>query len=332
MSGERILFVTGRLAEYSLRRVLSRLADTRGLDYEVIVLPISVAALLNVDWLLRKLQMPEQIDRVVLPGWCRGDLSRVRGELGLPAELGPKDLRDLPEYLGDTNDHLEGYGEYDMEILAEINHAPHLSDEQILAEATRLRDNGADVIDVGCVPGETSHCTGEIVGMLRREGFRISIDSFDRDEVEAAVTAGAELVLSCNTSNRDWLADVGAELVVIPDNPRELDGLAETITFLQDRKVPFRVDPVLEPIGFGFAQSLGRYLAVRRDWPDVEMMMGIGNLTELTEVDSAGINVMLAGFCAETRIRSVLTTEVINWCRSAVQELDVARRLVAARG
>ena len=56
--------------------------------------------------------------------------------------------------------------------------------------------------------------------------------------------------------------------------------------------------------------------------------MGVGNLTELTDVDSAGVNVMLLGFCQELGIRSVLTTEVINWCRSCVRELDLARRLV----
>src|SRR5438552_15683466 len=56
--------------------------------------------------------------------------------------------------------------------------------------------------------------------------------------------------------------------------------------------------------------------------------MGVGNLTELTDVDSAGVNVLLAGFCQEVGIRSVLTTEVINWCRSCVRELDLARRLV----
>jgi dihydropteroate synthase len=85
---------------------------------------------------------------------------------------------------------------------------------------------------------------------------------------------------------------------------------------------------VLEPIGLGFAASLGRYLEVRRRYPDVEMLMGVGNLTELTDVDSAGVNVLLLGFCQEVGIRSVLTTEVINWCRSCVRELDLARRLV----
>jgi hypothetical protein len=57
-------------------------------------------------------------------------------------------------------------------------------------------------------------------------------------------------------------------------------------------------------------------------------MMGVGNLTELTDVDTAGVNVLLAGFCQEVGIRSVLTTEVINWARSAVKEFDLARRLV----
>ena len=92
--------------------------------------------------------------------------------------------------------------------------------------------------------------------------------------------------------------------------------------------MPLRIDPVLEPIGFGFAASLGRYLEVRRRYPDAEMMMGIGNLTELTDVDSAGVNVLLLGFCQELGIRSVLTTQVINWARTSVRECDLARRLM----
>ena len=79
-------------------------------------------------------------------------------------------------------------------------------------------------------------------------------------------------------------------------------------SYLAGRGVRLRIDPILEPIGFGFAASLGRYLDVRRRYPDAEMMMGIGNLTELTDVDSAPINVVLLGFCQELGIRSVLTT------------------------
>jgi hypothetical protein len=36
----------------------------------------------------------------------------------------------------------------------------------------------------------------------------------------------------------------------------------------------------------------------------------------------------LLGFCQELGIRSVLTTQVINWARTSVRECDLARRLV----
>ena len=76
------------------------------------------------------------------------------------------------------------------------------------------------------------------------------------------------------------------------------------------------------------AARSNRYVQARERWPNAEMMMGVGNLTELTEVDSAGINVLLAGVCQELGIKSVLTTQVINWARTSVRELDLARRLV----
>jgi dihydropteroate synthase-like protein len=97
---------------------------------------------------------------------------------------------------------------------------------------------------------------------------------------------------------------------------------------LREIGIKHRLDPILEPIGFGFAASLGRYVETRRRFPGAEIMMGVGNLTELTDADTAGINVLLAGVCQELGVRSVLTTEVINWARSAVKEFDLARRLV----
>jgi dihydropteroate synthase len=58
------------------------------------------------------------------------------------------------------------------------------------------------------------------------------------------------------------------------------------------------------------------------------MLMGIGNLTELTAADSTGINALLIAVCQELGVRTVLTTEVIPWARGAVREIDVARRLM----
>jgi dihydropteroate synthase-like protein len=220
------------------------------------------------------------------------------------------------------------YGQHDIEILAEVNHAPRLTVADILAEAKQLAADGADVIDVGCDPGDAWAGVGETVRALRDAGHRVSIDSMNPREVEPAVRAGAELVLSVNSSNREAARNWGCEVVVVPDTPGGLLGLDETVALLANAGVRLRIDPVLEPIGFGFAASLERYFEVRRRYPDAEMLMGIGNLTELTDVDSAGVNVLLLAICEELGIRSVLTTEVIHWARTSVRECDLARRLV----
>lgn len=328
MALPRLLFVTGKLAEPALRRTLAELAPRAGFQYDVAVLPITVVALAPLDWVARHLNIPPGTDRVILPGLCPGELDAVSDRAGAAVERGPKDLRDLTEFFGKAGGRPEGYGAYDIELLAEINSAARLSREELLAQARAFHDAGADVIDLGCDPGPAWAGAGDAVRALRDQGLRVSIDSFNPAEVTAAVRAGAELVLSVNSSNLAAARSWGCEVVAIPDVPAPLEGLDRTVETLVGWGVPFRIDPVLEPIGFGFAASLGRYLEVRRRYPEAAMLMGVGNLTELTDVDSAGVNVLLLGFCQELGVRSVLTTQVINWCRSAVRELDLARRLV----
>jgi dihydropteroate synthase-like protein len=329
MDCPHLLFVTGKLAEPSLRRLLEGLAPRAGFEYSVAVLPITVVALATTPWIARHLTLPTGVSRIVLPGLCQGDLDIIRASAaGALVERGPADLADLPELFQAGGRDRSDYGGYDIAILAEINHAPRMDRAALLFEARSLKAQGADVIDIGCDPGGGWSGVGDAVRMLRDDGLRLSIDSFDRGEVEAAVANGAELVLSVNGSNVDAAGDWGCEVVVLPDDLPTLGGLDATVEKLTARGARFRIDPVIEPIGLGFAASLGRYLEVRRRYPQAEMMLGIGNLTELTDVDSAGINVALLGFCQELGIRSVLTTQVINWCRSCVGELDLARRLV----
>lgn len=323
----RILFVTGRLAEPALTKVLRDLGPRMGIDCDVAVLGISVAALMHVDWVAQKLQVTEKYDRIILPGWCQGELTALSEKLGVPCERGPKDVFDLPTFFGQAARKPVSLENWSTEIIAEINHAPRLPEHELMAVAEHYRQSGADVIDIGCIPGEPWPDVAATVRRLVADGHRVSIDSFDQAEVTNAVTAGAELVLSCNATNRNWACQLPVEWVAIPDDPRDPDSLTDTIACLSEHGRTFRIDPILEPVGFGFAASIARYATARRRWPELPMMMGVGNVTELTEVDSAGVNMLLAALCAEWQIGSVLTTEVINWCKSAVQEFDYARRL-----
>ncbi len=343
-AARRIALVTGTLAEPAMRRIARELREEGAIDPIVIVLNIQVAALMTTEWVARKLELPADagaVECVIVPGYCRGELAVIAQKLGVPVERGPVNLHDLPGYLGrQRSEAASGYGAHNIEIIAEINHAARLPVARIIAMAQAYQADGADVIDIGCDPlppggqREPWREIGTVVRELRERGLRVSVDSFHAEEISIAAAAGAELVLSVNSSNREgasgWIGADGLpiEVVAIPDTPSDLDSLDRTIEHLAHHAIPFRVDPIVEPIGFGFAASLGRYLQVRRRHPNVAMMMGVGNLTEMTEADSAGINMLLIGFCQELNIRSVLTTQVINWARSCVREIDIARKVM----
>jgi len=166
----------------------------------------------------RHLEVPAGIGRVILPGHCRGDLAPVAAKAGdaVTLDLGPEDLRDLPRHFGQSSTRLEGYGAFDIEILAEINHAPQLGREAILDAAARYAGEGADRIDLGCDPGGPWPGVGDAVAALRDRGHRVSIDSFDPVEVALAVAAGADLVLSVNATNRERADEWGVEVVPSP--------------------------------------------------------------------------------------------------------------------
>jgi dihydropteroate synthase len=324
----RVLFVTGTLAEPALRRVLEEMAPP--FEPVVAALKITVAALMTTPWIARHLEVPPETDLVLIPGLCEGDTAVLQERFSVRVEKGPKDLREIPRYFGQAQAALD-YGAYSIEILAEINNAPKLTPEQLRAAAEYFRSSGADIVDIGCTPGLAFPELGQMVRELRGAGIRVSIDSFDPGEIRTAVEAGAEMVLSINRSNLEVareLQAVGTRVVVIPDFGEGLETLDRSIESLEAWGVPYLIDPIIEPIGFGFMASLERYSEVRRRYPTAPQLMGIGNITELTSADSTGVNALLLAICQEVGVTAVLTTEVIPWARGAVREIDIARRLM----
>jgi dihydropteroate synthase-like protein len=106
--------------------------------------------------------------------------------------------------------------------------------------------------------------------------------------------------------------------------------LFEAYEAARNLKLDVILDPILDPIHFGFTSSLLRYAEVRKNLPEVEILMGTGNLTELTDADSSGVTAILMGICSELAIRNVLTVNVSPHTWRTVQEHDAARRIMFA--
>lgn len=325
---EHILFLTGKLAEKSLHKVLTAMQPTE-FSFEVRQIGISVAGLMTADFVARRLSDVSGASRIMVPGRCRGDLDALTRRYGVPVIRGPEELKDLPQYFGRKGKPADLSG-HDVLIFAEIVDAPKMNVAAIVARAKKYLRDGADVIDLGCLPDTPFPHLEEVTRVLKENGFAVSVDSVEPDDLLRGGRAGADYLLSLKEDTL-WIADeVAATPVLIPKDPADLDSLGVAVTEMEKRGRKYYADPVLDPIHFGFTASLVRYFEVRRRFPDAPMMMGIGNLTELTDADTGGINAILMGIISELHIAAILTTEVSPHARCAVREADAARRMMYA--
>jgi dihydropteroate synthase len=321
---EPVLFLTGHLAEARLRRMLEGL--DLGFPWDVVDIGVKVAALMTEPIILRRLPKPLAASRVVLPGRAGVDPARLSKATGVAFERGPDEIADLPRFLG-RGAKTADLSRHDVRIFAEIVDAPLLPLDGLLARARAHRADGADVVDIGCKPGMAFPGLEAAVACLKADGFAVSVDSGDPEELRRAALAGADHLLSL-TEDTLWVAE-GTEVVpvLIPATHGDLDSLARAAERFGR---PCLLDPILDPIHFGFTVSIGRYAALRARLPAAEILMGTGNLTELTDADSAGVTAVLMGVCSELAIRNVLVVQVSPHTRRTVAEHDLARRIMHA--
>lgn len=325
---EHLVFLTGRLAQRNLEKVLHGM-EPAPFTWEVREIGLQVAGLMTADMIRRRVEAPVRADRILVPGRCRGDLDELSRHYGIPVERGPEELKDIPRHFNRAARAVD-LSRHDTLIFAEIVDAARLDIDAIVARAHALRTDGADVIDLGCLPATPFDHLEDAVRALKGEGFRVSVDSLDLAELRRGAGAGADYLLSL-TPDHLWLADeTDAIPVLIPREPGDEASLHGAVEHLLKRGRPFLADAILDPIPYGLLASLCRYQRLRERFPGIDIMMGVGNVTELTEADTSGINAVLFGIGAELGIAAVLTTQVSGHARRAVKEADVARRVMYA--
>jgi dihydropteroate synthase-like protein len=325
---ESILFLTGHLARARLEAVLQGM-NHAPFDWKVLDIGVKVAALMTEDIILRRLPKPVTADKIMLPGRCRADLARLSGTFGVPFLRGPDELKDIPAYFGRARKAAD-MTKYDINIFAEIVDASALPVEAIIARAQTYAQKGADVIDLGCLPDTPFPHLEDAVRALKEKGYKTSVDSADPEELLRGGKAGADYLLSLNEATLAIADEVASVPVLIPKEHGDMASLYRAMDALDAKGRRYLVDPVLDPINFGFMRSLERYAEVRRARPDAEMLMGTGNLTELTDADTTGITAVLLGIASELHIRNVLVVQVSPHTRRTVEEHDLARRIMYA--
>ncbi|MDD1661961.1 MAG: dihydropteroate synthase, partial [Methanomicrobiales archaeon] len=349
----RLLLPTGSVTATLVRRA------AEGLDAEVVVTG-EIASFLTPEK-LSSLIGRGRYDLVLVSGMCTASFEGVEKETGIPVYRGPRHAADLPLILPlvgqvqlsrtiPADDLLAGRraeeaarelarreeeasfdliirgvkigGSSRMKVLAEIMDAHRRED--LRGEVERLFSAGADIVDLGfgfdATPEDVARCFAALEGI---DG-PLAADTQAPPLIRAAL-GRADVILSLHEKNIPAIgkavAETGAAAVVIPGE-RSLAGNIKAAEKAGIRAII--ADPILPPIGSGFAGALAGFGEAGRP-----SFFGAGNVVELMDADSVGANALLAGIAMELGAAVIFTSEHSDKTRGSVAEMRRATEMMA---
>lgn len=348
----RILLPTGAVTESLVRRAAA------GFDADVVVTG-EIASFLTPH-ALRMLLKERRCDCVIVPGMCTASFEQVERETGIPVYRGPRHAADLElvlpligtETLSRTipaDDFLVARraesairrieeeenasvpdfivrgvrigGGSRMKVLAEIMDAHRCTELRQTVE--RFHASGADIVDLGFGFDATPDDVSRVFSLLSGTAAPLAVDTQDPALIRAAL-GRADIVLSLQETNiplvgKD-IARAGAAAVVVPGDST----LEKNIALAKKAGIRCIIaDPLLQPVGSGFTGSLERF----RHCP-YPLFFGAGNVVELLDADSIGMNALLAGIAAELGASVIFTSEHSDKTRGSVREMRRATEMM----
>lgn len=234
--------------------------------------------------------------------------------------------------------------DFPMRVMAEIVDASQLSNEEIKATAQRYLRLGAEIISVGMSVGESKpkDARRAVEAVKSVVNVPVAIDTLDPNEAREAISAGADILLSVEGSNVGCVAPFAskAAVVVIPADyhrglfPKRAD---ERVSLLEENIMKAKelgikrvlgdliLDPVVAP---GIMESLMAFYKFAKKNQDIPLLFGVGNVSELMDADSPGINALLAGIASEIGVSILLTTEKSDKTKGSIRELSTASKMM----
>ena len=199
------------------------------------------------------------------------------------------------------------------------------------------------MIDIGMAAGEDfSDKIPDLINTLRPiVGDRpLSIDTLNADEIKVAAENGIDFVLSLDLGNQSKVAPLlkekGIPAVLLPTNftegisPKTPEERVEAMhQLIEDTDgLKYVADLILDPVN---SASIVESIIACRDFHKenkAPMFFGVGNVTELMDADSGGVNVLLAGIGMELGVSILFTPEESGKTRGSVYELSTASKMM----
>jgi len=362
----RVLVVTGRKAAGIVRKSVGNLAEVLVLDIDVaafttpkrlekslagqeldlIIIPGLVSA--DFTWLEKQLETPIRLGpkHAIDLGFVLSNSGDVELSTTVPAcELLIQQRRDIAlSSILEMEDasspalllsHLKIGGDSIIKVMAEIVDATSLPNDELIRRIHIFQSKGADIIDLGVGMDATANDVRCTVSVAREvASVPLSIDTLESELIVAAVEYGIDMVLSLNSGNIPQVVPViskkGIAAVVIPDSGGGMNSLEANIKSVKDAGISKIIaDPVLDPPGQGMVESMTRYKQFRRSHPHTPTFFGVGNITELIDADSVGVNAMLASIAGDVGADILFTPEYSDKARGSIAELKAAAGMTA---
>ncbi|RZN14038.1 MAG: dihydropteroate synthase-like protein [Methanosarcinales archaeon] len=225
-----------------------------------------------------------------------------------------------------------------MKVMAEVVGADSFSEAELGHIIRLFVHEGADIIDLGMsLDAQAEDATRAMKTARRICDVPVSIDTLDPDLLAASIDAGANLCLSLNSKNMDAVAPLAVDVpcVIIPDLRHDasaranIRSLEKNVAAAKEYKIKHIIaDPVLDAINHGFSKSVIRFMEFHRRNPDVPLFFGVGNVSELVDIDSNGVNGLLAGIGCEIGASILFTPEFSDKNKGSIRELKIASEMM----
>jgi len=353
-----VLLLTGKKAEEIVRKKVGEIikkTSFSNMNIFVKTLSVDVASFITPKMVKKVISKEDrEFEYIIVPGTSPADFSNID-----QVYKGCKNAYDIPQMfkiglkklspskpLEDNFDIQESFlkdvkipngepilnigkigigGNSPPKILAEIVDATSMQTEKLENKSKTYIEKGADIIDLGigfdASAKDVKRCVKNVKNIAP-----VSIDTNNSKLIEAGIEAGANLILSVDREVIEDLGDLLKDVtaVVISQN-KDIKGLFKNIRDFRKLGGCPIADPILDPPLFGLSDSIRRYIKFRNKDKKTPLLFGTGNVTELIDADSHGINAVLASIASEISCDILFTTEASLKTKHSISELNIAR-------